>query len=131
MDTHELILEYERAVKERDEMQALYEQRRASILALVQGDLEALDAEMAPYLQGYANVASDYEKLAREQVLALGQTVDGEKTRFVYSKGKTTWDGQKLQGMEAIIPEIGKAKKVGEPSVAIKKRGQHDSANKA
>lgn len=120
MDVYEAIKNYENALRDQLEIREIYGQQREAILSKVKDELDALETEMLPYLQGYANEVSKYDGEARRLVLELGKTVDGDKSQFVYSRGRVTWDGQTLQGMEAIIPEIGKAKRVGDPTVSIR-----------
>lgn len=122
MDIHAAIKNYEDALRDQLEMRNIYAAQRAVILSKVQGELNELETEMAPYLQGYADQVQKYEEEARRLVLELGHTVDGETSQFVYSKGKTTWDGQKLQGMAALIPQLAEAKRIGEPSVSIRSK---------
>ncbi len=122
MDTHLAIQEYEDALRDQDEIQRIYAEQRAAILAPVQADLDALTVEMSPYLQGYADQVEQAKAEATRLVLAEGQTVNGAAVQFVYNKGKTTWDGQLLQGMQALLPELEKARKTGQPSVVIRKK---------
>lgn len=53
-------------------------------------------------------------------ILESGESVKGVELQAVFSKGRTTWDGQKLAGYAIAHPEIEKLKKVGKPSVAIR-----------
>jgi hypothetical protein len=111
---------YEKAKHDEDEWNRIYTERRESILAYVKDDLEALDEEMKLYLESSRVKLAVAESVAKSAVLEMGETVKGEATMFVYSKGKTTWDGGKLDGMASIIPQLNDAKKVGEPSVSIR-----------
>lgn len=63
---------------------------------------------------------SALRELITNRVLTLGETVKGTWRMAVWSKGKTTWDGKLLEGMSALIPELNKARKVGEPSVSFR-----------
>lgn len=56
----------------------------------------------------------------KEAVLKGGVSVKGELLHAIYSKGRTTWDGTKLEGFAIAHPEINECKKVGGPSVAIR-----------
>jgi hypothetical protein len=122
MDIHEVIAKYEEALRDRDEMERIYNEQRASILSAVQPDLDALEIEMRPYLNAYAEQTTQLEVEARRLVLDLHETVDGSQVQLVYVKGKTTWDGQKLQGMASLIPQLKEAMKVGDPSVSIRSK---------
>lgn len=57
----------------------------------------------------------------KTDVLESGETVKDESLMAVWVNGKTTWDGTILKGLEAVYPEIGKAKKLGKPSVSFRK----------
>lgn len=111
---------YEDAKYVQDDMEALYLSRRDSILAYVKDDLDALETEMKPYLDLNRKATELAETEAKLAVLSLGGTVKGERFMFVWTKGRTTWDGGKLDGMASIIPQLNDAKKVGEPSVSIR-----------
>jgi hypothetical protein len=41
----------------------------------------------------------------------------------VWNKGRESWDGKKLSGMMALIPQLEQARKIGEPTVSIRKIG--------
>jgi len=47
-------------------------------------------------------------------------TKDGRVLGAIYNKGRTTWDGKKLEGMVALIPEIAAARKIGDPYVTYR-----------
>jgi len=117
------VKEYEVARTEAQKWNDLYLERRKAILAYVSDDLEALDAEMKPYLDQTNTTLNVSEAAAKTAVLELGQTVKGDSAMFVWAKGKTTWDGGKLDGMAEIIPALKSAKKVGQPSVSIREVG--------
>ena len=97
--------------------------RDAAIPEEVEAALADIDAEFTPKLDAVAEKIAALEADAKTAVLAEGATVKGGALQAVYSKGKTTWDGKKLDGMMSIIPQLGDARKVGEPSVSIRKVG--------
>jgi len=76
---------------------------------------------------GSQRVALD-EEIARvtdtikTDALGYGETVRGAALMAVYSKGRTTWDGPGLVGYAVAHPEIEAFKKVGQPSISIRKR---------
>lgn len=57
----------------------------------------------------------------RARVLALGESVKTPWKRAIYSKGRTTWDSKRLGGYAVAHPEILEMRKVGKPSVSIRK----------
>jgi hypothetical protein len=59
----------------------------------------------------------------KSAVIAQGETVNGEHLQAVFMKGRVSWDNSKLDGMMALIPQLVEARKVGDPSVSIRRRG--------
>lgn len=89
----------------------------------VEAALADIDAEFAPKQDAIAAKISSLEEQAKTAVLAEGETVKGGALQAVYAKGRVTWDGKKLDGMMSLIPQLEDARKVGEPSVSIRKVG--------
>ena len=54
-------------------------------------------------------------------VLSAEATAKGAHYMAIYTKGRVTWDGKKLDGMMSIIPALKDARKEGEPSVSFRK----------
>lgn len=79
--------------------------------------LEAFNAKNADLLEAIANLEAEI----KSDVLECGETVKGENLMAVWVSGKTTWDGKTLKVLEKQFPEIGIAKKVGNPTVSFKK----------
>jgi hypothetical protein len=61
------------------------------------------------------------ESEVRLAVLAHGETVKGDKYKAVFSKGRVTWDTKGLDGFAVAHPEIETLKRVGNPSVSIRR----------
>jgi septation ring formation regulator EzrA len=59
----------------------------------------------------------------KEAVISQGETVNGEHLQAVFMKGRTSWNTEKLDGMMALIPQLVEARKTGDPSVSIRRRG--------
>ena len=57
----------------------------------------------------------------KNDVLECGATVKGESLMACWVSGKTTWDGKTLKVLEKQFPEIGIAKKIGNPTVSFRK----------
>jgi hypothetical protein len=84
-----------------------------------QGRIDAIMEEIA-FLT--ADVDEEIEQLEgeiKEAALSHGSTVRGASLMAVWSKGRTTWDGEKLKGYAIAHPEIKVLQKVGKPSVSI------------
>ena len=54
-------------------------------------------------------------------VLQLGQTVKGDGAQAIWIKGRVSWDTRALTGYAAVHPEIEQFRKVGKPSVSIRR----------
>lgn len=63
---------------------------------------------------------SELEADIKADVLSCGETVKGARLMAVWNKGRVSWDGKKLDGMRALIPQLDTARKVGEPTVTIR-----------
>lgn len=59
-------------------------------------------------------------KAVTNVILENGASVAGKTLHAVFSKGRTTWDTQKLEGYAIAHPELKELKKVGKPSVSIR-----------
>lgn len=69
------------------------------------------------------NVKSQMAGLREEiesEVLSYGKTVKGARLMAVWTKGRVSWDGKKLDGMRALIPQLDTARKVSDPTVTIR-----------
>ncbi len=100
-----------------------YEEKRKAILAAVQADLDALDAEYQPLKDTVSANITALEAEIKSDVLEHGETVKGAHVMAVYVNGRVSWDTKKLDGMMSLIPQLADARKQGEPSVQIRKAG--------
>jgi hypothetical protein len=94
------------------EVYAQVEQRKAEISAEFAGKTEAANANIARLTAA-----------VKAEVIKAGQTVKGKFLQAVYVKGRTTWNNDMLEGMIAVIPQLEKARKIGEPSITIRRIG--------
>jgi len=97
-----------------------FKRRNNEILLKVKPELDALAEELEPLMLNAGVHAVEAEAKVRSLVLELGESVKGELLHAVYAKGKTTWDGKKLDGMVSLIPQIADARNIGQPSVSIR-----------
>ena len=67
------------------------------------------------------NSIKELSEAIKDEVIGVGTTVKGTNLQAVYSKGRTSWDTKGLGGYAVANPEINRFKKVGEPSVSIRK----------
>lgn len=97
--------------------------KKNAIPADVTKILNDIAAEFDPQLHAIGSQIDELEAQAKEAVLAEGVTVKGGALQAVYSKPRVTWDSKQLDGLMIIIPELSQARKVGAPSVSIRKIG--------
>jgi hypothetical protein len=101
-------------------LQQKYTFRRLDILAKVQPELDAVDAEMTPEMKAMADQMLQAENAAREAVLAYGQSFHHGAVRASYSRGRVTFDNKSLQQYAEVHPEINQFKKVSQPIVSLR-----------
>lgn len=85
--------------------------------------IDDINAEFDEKLTGLSQVITNLEAQAKDAVLQCGETIRGGAVQAVYSKGRVSWDGKKLDGMMALVPGLAAARKEGEPSVSLRKVG--------
>jgi hypothetical protein len=87
----------------------------------IKAKLAEIDTEFQTQYEGVdANIAKLTDEI-KADVIKDGATVKGTNLMAVFSKGRVTWDGKKLDGMMSLIPQLKDARKEGEPSVSIRK----------
>lgn len=94
--------------------------RDATIPDEIKNALVTLEEDRTHATEELKNIIAALEGEIKSDVLKVGKTIKGSKLQAVWSKGRTTWDGKKLAGMEALIPGLAAAKTVGDPSVSIR-----------
>mgnify|MGYP001032694453 CR=1 FL=1 len=103
-----------------DLLQVDYNEKRAAILATVQEQLDALEAEYKPKLDAAGENANTITQAIKAAVIEQGASVRGAHLQAVYTKGRVSWDSKALEGFSAAHPEILTFRKIGEPSVSIR-----------
>lgn len=89
----------------------------------IRARLAEIDAEFAPQIEAVAaNIAGLTDEIKAE-VIAAGESVKGNHLQAVYTKGRVSWDTKALDGYATAHPEIASFRKVGEPTVSIRKVG--------
>ena len=95
--------------------------------------VEEINAEFQPKFDAlesdekYNAKKADAEALTAEikaEVIAAGKTVKGSCLQAVFTKGRVSWDDKGLSGFMLAHPEIEVYRKVGDPSVSIRKVAQ-------
>jgi hypothetical protein len=93
----------------------------AVLTAEIKARLAEIDAEFQEQVNGASANISALEAQIKAAVLTAGATVKGQHLMAVWSKGRVSWDTKMLDGMVKLIPQIGEARKEGDPSVSIRK----------
>lgn len=106
-----------------------YESKRKDILKKVQAELDALEAEFQPTLEGAEANAAALEAEIRNDVLLRGESLHGGVYQAIYVKGRVSWDNQGITDYAAAHPEVLRFRKEGQPSVSLRiAGGQSDQA---
>jgi len=94
--------------------------RRLDILAKVQPEIDALDAEMSSRLKPLEAEMARLEVLLKEGVRAAGRTFFYEGIRVTFARGRITFDNKGLQAYALRNPEVNEFRKVGKPIVSLR-----------
>lgn len=97
--------------------------KKNAVPADVQKVLNEIAAEFDPQIHDVESKIAELEEQAKQAVLQEGDTVRGGALQAVYSKPRITWDSKQLDGLMIVIPELAQARRVGQPSVSIRKIG--------
>lgn len=89
----------------------------------VQKAISDMAEEYVPRHEAIGAKIAELEAQAKEAVIAQGQSIKGGALQAVFVTGRVSWDSKMLDGLTIIIPELNQARKVGEPSVTIRKAG--------
>jgi len=100
--------------------QQRYTFRRLDVLAKVQPELDAIEAEMTPELKALAERMAGLEAAVKAAVLEYGRTFHHGKVQATHYRGRVTFDNKGLQQYAEVNPEVNRFKKVGQPYVALK-----------
>ena len=105
---------------------ALAEQEKKALIDSVtpqevKDKIAEIEAEYADKIEGMTNEKAVLEAEIKGEVLASGRTIKGNTHAFTFTKGRTSWDSKLLDGYAVAHEEILVARKVGEPSVSIRK----------
>ena len=120
MDIEALLNQYAEIKSQIDLLHLDMDIRRAEIMETVMPQLQALEVESEPMLAAASEKLIALENEIKTAVITAGASVKGKHFQAVYTKGRVTWDGKKLDGMMAIIPGLEAARSVGAPSVSIR-----------
>jgi uncharacterized protein YifE (UPF0438 family) len=94
--------------------------RRLDILAKVQPEIDALDAEMSARLKPLEAEIARLEELLKEGVRATGKTYRHRGIRVTYARGRVTFDNKGLQQYALAHPDVNQFRKVGQPIISLR-----------
>ena len=89
----------------------------------IKAQLEEIDAEFDPKVEALNQRNQALIDTVKGEVLAVGQTLNGDYHQAVYTKGRVSWDTKALDGYAVAHPEVATFRKEGAPSVSIRARG--------
>lgn len=94
---------------------------KTAIHAEVKARLDEIEAEFSDKLTAANEKAAALEAEVKTYVLAHGMSIKGDYLHAIYVKGRVTWDTKGIEGFAVAHPELNTFRKVGEPSVSIRK----------
>lgn len=100
------------------------DRKRAESAAMPQEVIDAMNdiaAEYAPKEIAVAEKIAQMEEEVKLAVTSEGATVKGGALQAVFAKGRVTWETKGLDGLMIAYPDLAKFRKVGAPSVSIRK----------
>ncbi len=93
----------------------------AALTPEIKAKLAAIDMEFDQQTDAINEASKILEAEVKLTVLSHGATVRGQYTA-VWSKGRVSWNAKGLDGYAVAHPEIEAFKKVGNPSVSIRRK---------
>lgn len=77
--------------------------------------------QIQQFVDAQAKQADKLIKQIKTAVLKHGETIKGNRLQAVWNKGRTGWDTQGLIGFAVAHPEMEQFRRVGSPTVSIRK----------
>jgi phage host-nuclease inhibitor protein Gam len=102
----------------------MLDRKRAETAAMPQEVIDALAdiaTEYAPKESAVSEKIAELEEAIKGEVIKTGVTVKGGSLQAVYSKPRVTWETKGLDGLLVAFPQLAQFRKVGAPSVSIRK----------
>jgi uncharacterized protein YifE (UPF0438 family) len=104
-------------------VEAEYSARRMAVLATIQDQLNAVDAEFGARLQAAHDAAAAGEVAVREVVLRVAKGIHLSGIDARYYPGRVTWDAAGMERFASAHPEVLAFRKVGKPWVSLRIAG--------
>lgn len=83
--------------------------------------LDAIDKMFSPSFIAIDHEIAQLSTAIRDAVLHAEKSVKGRCLHAVYMSGRVSWDTAKLEGLMIAIPQLSQLRKIGNPSVTIRK----------
>ena len=93
----------------------------AAMPADVRSRLDEIEAEFSGKTETASEKAAALKAEIKAEIIAGGASVKGDYLHAIYTKGRITWDTKGIEGFAVAHPELNVYRKVGEPSVSIRK----------
>ena len=87
----------------------------------IKARLDEIDAEFDPQNDSIEVAIDALTTNIKAEVIATGASVKGAHLQAVYTKGRVSWDTKMLDGLAIVFPKLEEARKIGDPSVSIRK----------
>ncbi len=86
----------------------------------IRAEIEKIGLKWAEKIAEFQSLKEQLEAEVTAEVLTAGETVKSPEVMAVWNKARVSWDGKKLDGMMALIPQLSEARKVGDPTVSFR-----------
>jgi len=80
-------------------------------------EIKDIEIEFSAKLEAVHENLNNLKELIQKDILENQKSVKGTYKHAIFTQGRTSWDGKKLEGLALEHPAIEKCKKVGSPSV--------------
>jgi len=122
MDTKQKLDRLSEMQAQADVMRAHFDKLRADVMTPeIKQALDDIAAEESTALDALNGGIAELTAEVKADVTNFGATVKGDYLMAVYNKARVTWDNKGLDGFAVAHPEIAAFRKVGEPTVTLRK----------
>ncbi len=122
MNTTEKLNKLSELQAQADVIRMHFDDLRKSILTPeIQAQLDDIAAEEKTSLDALQGGIDELTAEVKADVLNAGATVKGDYMMAVYNKGRVSWDTKGLDGFAIAHPEMQAFRKVGEPTITLRK----------
>lgn len=104
----------------RNEIYAETQAQTAKVYADIEQRKRDIEAEFSGKSDDVDKNIAALEAEIKAETKARGETIKGKYFMAVYVKGRTSWNNDMLDGMISLVPQLEKARKVGEPTITLR-----------